>query len=92
MFEWLRFGRRKDMPSKDIAKERLRNVMLNDRVNLSPRLIGLIKADVAGVLRSYMDIEENGMTMTLARGEGARTRLTIEVPVLKVRNIGKNAY
>ena len=49
------FFRRKS--SCQIAKDRLKILLISDRVNCSPEIMELIKTDIAKVLSKYMKID-----------------------------------
>ena len=46
--------------SKDVAKERLRLVLLHDRATVSPQYMGLLRDDMIKAVSTYMDINEQG--------------------------------
>jgi cell division topological specificity factor len=59
MFDLLQklFG--KEPPrSKDVAKERLRLVLVHDRVNVSPQFMEVLKEDMIKAISNYMEINE----------------------------------
>jgi len=45
--------------SKDIARDRLKLVLTHDRVNCSPQLLEMIKADIMKVISNYVEIDES---------------------------------
>ena len=47
------FGRKK---SREIAKDRLKILLISDRVNCSPEMMEMIKTDIAKVISKYMKI------------------------------------
>ena len=47
--------------SKSVAKERLKLVLVHDRVDCSPQLLDLIKTDILKVIANYAEIEEDGL-------------------------------
>ena len=53
------FFRRKS--SCQIAKDRLKILLISDRVNCSPEIMELIKMDIAKVLSKYMKIDSENM-------------------------------
>lgn len=92
----MRFVRREEEPvSKEVAKERLQMVLMHDRVNVSPKLLVLVKSDIARVISSYMQIDAEGFEVKLNRGEGENagvSALEIHIPIQKIKDIGKNSY
>ena len=69
--------------SKDIAKERLKLVLIHDRANVSPQFLEMIKGEILGVISDYMEIDEEGLEIKLTR---TRTEDGSSVPAL-VANI-----
>lgn len=53
--------------SKDIAKERLKLVLIHDRANVSPQFLEMIKGEIIGVISDYMEIDEAGLEIKLTR-------------------------
>ncbi|MCL2286512.1 MAG: cell division topological specificity factor MinE [Firmicutes bacterium] len=53
--------------SKDIAKDRLRMVLMHDRVNCSPDLLEMIKNDILAVLAKYVDIGDMDLDMQISQ-------------------------
>lgn len=66
--------------SKDIAKERLRLVLVHDRVNTSPQFMGLLKDDMIKVISNYMDINEQEMEVNLTTSKSS-VALVANIPV-----------
>ena len=62
MFEMIQrmFGK-EPHGSKNIAKERLRFVLVHDRVNTSPQFMEVLKDDMIKVISNYMEINEKEM-------------------------------
>ena len=44
--------------TKDVAKSRLKFVLIQDRLNCSAQLLELIKSDILKVISNHLDIEE----------------------------------
>jgi len=51
--------------SKNVAKERLRLVLVHDRANVSPQLLQELKADLIKVISNYMEIDEDALEVNL---------------------------
>jgi cell division topological specificity factor len=56
--------------SKDIAKERLRLVLVHDRAGVSPEFLERIKEEVIQVISKYMEIDENNTKINIHRADG----------------------
>ena len=83
-----RFFRRKS--SCQIAKDRLKILLISDRVNCSPEIMELIKTDIAKVLSKYMKIDSENMEIQIntkgnksGRG-GKMSSLYANIPIVDV--------
>ncbi|MBP2662485.1 MAG: minE [Firmicutes bacterium] len=85
MFELIQklFGR-EPQGSKNIAKERLRFVLVHDRVNVSPQYMEAIRDDMIKVISNYMDINENEMEINLTRSN-TQVALVANIPVNRMK-------
>jgi cell division topological specificity factor len=66
--------------SKDVAKERLRLVLVHDRTSISPEYLNLIKEDLLKVIREYLEIDEEALQVNLAN-EDSTFALVANIPV-----------
>ena len=75
--------------SKSVAKERLKLVLVHDRVDCSPQLLDMIKDDILKVISNYAEIEENGLEikMSKSRGEDDDTPVSALVANKPLKNI-----
>ena len=78
------FSKPTPVGSKDIAKERLRLVLLHDRTSVSPQYMGLLRDDMIKAVSNYMDINEQEMEVNLNRDEQTVT-LVANIPVSSVK-------
>ena len=53
--------------SREIAKDRLKILLISDRVNCSPEIMERIKADIAEVISKYMKIDVNSMEIQISK-------------------------
>ncbi len=51
--------------SKNIAKDRLKFVLVNDRNNCSVQVLEMIKKDIVKVISSYMKIDEKELEIEI---------------------------
>ena len=72
------FFRRKS--SCQIAKDRLKILLISDRVNCSPEMMELIKNDIAKVISKYMKIDADNMEIQI-NTKGSKTGRTVK-PIL----------
>lgn len=70
----------KDGGSKNVAKERLRLVLVHDRTSISPQLLETLKADMIKVISNYMDIDETALEVNLD-SSGNTVALVANIPV-----------
>lgn len=76
--------------SKDVARDRLKLILIHDRADLSPELLESIKSDILKVLSHYVDIDPNEIDVKLTRtgaDEGSLPALVANIPIksMKVR-------
>ncbi|HHW92202.1 MAG TPA: cell division topological specificity factor MinE [Firmicutes bacterium] len=75
--------------SKEIAKERLRLVLVHDRATVSPRFLELIKEEIIEVIANYMEIDEERMEVSLNNMEDA-VALVASIPVKRVKRVARS--
>ena len=76
--------------SGNIARDRLKILLISDRVNCSPEVMELIKTDIARVLSKYMKIDSENMDIQIntkgnktGRG-GKMPSLYANIPIVDV--------
>ncbi|TMC15344.1 MAG: cell division topological specificity factor MinE [Chloroflexi bacterium] len=78
VFEFM-VGRKKPTPG-ELAKERLKVVLVHDRLKLNPELLETIKDEVLSVISRRLEIDEQLVQISLAR-EGGLDKLLADVPI-----------
>lgn len=78
-----------DNKSKNVAKERLKLVLIHDRTNVSPHFLEMIKGDIIKVISDYMEIDEEGLDIKLTRTRRESDNapvpaLIANIPILKM--------
>lgn len=73
--------------SKDVAKDRLKILLISDRVSCSPEMMEMIKSDIAKVISKYMKIDAGNMDIQISKtsakgGRGTRPTLYANIPIL----------
>lgn len=86
------FGKSKT--SKDVAKERLKLVLIHDRANVSPQFLEMVKGEILKVITHYMEIDEDELDIQLTRtkseeGDRIVPALVANIPIRSVKNSGK---
>lgn len=71
---------RDNVPSKEIARERLRLVLVHDRASFSPEFLNSLKEDLIKVIRDYLDIDEEALQVNL-ENEDNSIALVANIPV-----------
>lgn len=71
---------KENVASKDIARERLRLVLVHDRSSLSPEFLHSLKEDLIKVIRDYLDIDEEALQVNLENEENS-IALVANIPV-----------
>jgi cell division topological specificity factor len=70
--------------SREIAKDRLQLVLVQDRVNLPPQKMSKLKDDLIKVISEYVEIDREGIEISLSK-TGRRSRLMANIPVIGTR-------
>jgi len=94
LLDFFKFFSKEDNKSKDIAKERLKLILIHDRANVSPKFLDMIKGDIIKVISNYMEIDEAGMDIKLSRiereNDNYSSALIANIPIKRMKKIGKN--
>ena len=70
--------------SKSVAKERLKLVLVHDRVDCSPKLLDLIKTDILKVIANYAEIEEDGLEIKMSKSRGDNDDMPVSALVANI--------
>jgi len=68
--------------SKDVARDRLKLVLIHDRTDVSPAIIEQLKSEIIDVISRHVDIDRSGVEITLHQ-EAHESRLVADIPLLK---------
>ncbi len=63
LFRWFN----KKTESKDLAKSRLKLMLVQDRLNCSTQLLEMLKSDILKVISNYMEIDEEGLDIQITQ-------------------------
>ena len=78
----------KKKKSSTIAKDRLKILLISDRINCSPQTLNLIKQDLIKSISKYMSIDEEHMEIVLKRnnkrGKNRKPSLYANIPILDI--------
>lgn len=76
--------------TKNLAKERLRLVLVHDRATVSPHLLESLKEDLIKVISNYMEIDQDALDVQLNRDDES-VALVANIPVLKMKRTYQDA-
>lgn len=78
--------------SREVAKDRLKILLISDRVNCSPEVMDMIKQDIAKVISRYMMIDTDNMEIQISKssvkGRGKNPSLYANIPILDLHKVG----
>ncbi len=88
--DFLKLFRNDDSTSKNVAKERLKLVLVHDRTNCSPHFLEMIKGDLLNVISDYIEIEEDGLDIRISKtkrdsDESMIQALIANIPIKKMK-------
>ncbi|MGN0312379.1 MAG: cell division topological specificity factor MinE [Lachnospiraceae bacterium] len=80
--------------SKDVAKDRLKLLLVSDRANCSPEIMEAIKNDIINVISKYMDIDASGLDIQITQtesegGNGSVPALLANIPIKDMKHTSK---
>lgn len=76
--------------SKDLAKERLKLILIQDRNSISPEVLDSIREDVLKVISKYMEIDDQDVDIKMTSTEevqGYSPALIASIPIKRMKNI-----
>ena len=85
------FGRETEVStSKNTAKERLRLVLVHDRLDVSEGVMEQLREDLIATIGRYMDIDRESLEVSLSREDGG-VALVANIPVKGMKRGGEQA-
>lgn len=78
VFEFM-VGRKKQTPG-ELAKERLKVVLVHDRLKVNPEVLEMIKSELLSVISRRLEVDEENMQINLSRDSGWDT-IQANVPI-----------
>ena len=74
---------------KDVAKERLRLILIHDRGDIAPETLDKIKEEILEVISKYIEIDVKDVAISLSRSDAAEGEggpaLVANIPIKNVR-------
>lgn len=65
--------------SKNVAKDRLKLVLVHDRVNCSSQVLEMLKTDIIKVISNYMEIDEDELDIQITQTQSEENNGTVPV-------------
>ena len=93
--DFFSFFKKKDSnASKDVAKDRLKLVLVHDRVNCSSQVLEMLKTDIIKVISNYMEIDEDELDIQITQTQSEDNTGTVPVlyaniPIKSMRKVNQ---
>lgn len=71
--------------SKDVACNRLKLVLMQDRTNLTPQLLERMRGEMIDLLSKYVEMDKEALELNFAQ-EGDSMALMLSIPVLRAKD------
>ena len=86
-----KFSKETKKESKDMAKERLHLVLMQDRANVSADFLEMMKQEIIEVIKKYIDVDENSIDVKLtnkvnADGTTGAPALYANIPIVSMKD------
>ncbi len=88
MFDFLKFLRGNEPKSKDVAKERLKLVLVHDRTNCSPEFLEVIKTEIIEVIQKHLLVDEEELDIQITStmdGDSGKPTLVANIPIKELK-------
>ena len=81
MLDFFSFFKKKNDPaaSGSVAKDRLKLVLVHDRVNCSSQVLEMLKTDIIKVISNYMEIDEEELDIQITQTPSEDNNGTVPV-------------
>lgn len=80
----------KKSSSKDVAKDRLKLVLIHDRANCSTQVLEMLKTDIIRVISNYMEIDEEELDIQITKTEGNEDGVPMLYANIPIKSMHKN--
>ncbi len=78
----------KQPTSKDVARDRLKLVLVHDRANCSPEFLEMIRGEILEVLQKYVNIDSNKLDIRISNHEKdfeGKPALIANIPITSMK-------
>lgn len=76
---------KKEENAKDVACNRLRVVLMQDRTNLTPELLQRMRQELIDLLSKYVEMDKDALELNFDQ-EGGQMALMLSIPVLRAKD------
>lgn len=85
-----RFFRQQDIetgedPSKSVAQNRLKLVLMQDRTNLTPKVLEQMRGEMIDLLSKYLEMDKDLLELNFEQ-EGDQVALMLSIPVIRAKD------
>ena len=89
------FKKKSAPPSGRVAKDRLKLVLVHDRVNCSSQVLEMLKTDIIKVISNYMEIDDEELDIQITQTEsddknGTVPVLYANIPIKSMRKVNQD--
>ena len=89
------FKKKDNTASKNVAKDRLKLVLVHDRVNCSSQVLEMLKTDIIKVISNYMEIDEEELDIQITQTQsddktGTVPVLYANIPIKSMRKVNQD--
>lgn len=75
----------KEENAKDVACNRLRVVLMQDRTNLTPELLQRMRKELVDLLSKYVEMDKDALELNIDQ-EGDQMALMLSIPVIRAKD------
>ncbi len=88
--DFLKLFGKSEKKSKNVAKERLKLVLINDRSNFSPRFLEMIRGDILRAVSEYIEVNEAEFDLKITKTRSSSDDKTVSslvatMPISKIK-------
>ncbi len=71
--------------AKDVARSRLKVVLMQDRTNINPALLERMRKDLVKLLTKYLELDDDALELNLEQ-DGDQMALMLSIPVIRAKD------
>lgn len=85
VFGFFSKAEKEDESAKEVAVNRLRVVLMQDRTNLTPELLEKMRGELIELLSKYVEMDKEALELNFEQ-EGDQMALMLSIPVLRAKD------